>query len=661
MTTSRIEELSNEAWAHYDSGRPEPAGRLFQEILDIDPGNAEAWMMVGVAQAQSGNADGARASLVRAIELDPQYPDAYLHLARVQAATGQLGAAVTNARMATQCDAAFGDAWLLLAELSATAGDTPGAESSYRRLLQLEPGRADVRNRLAAICAVQGRFDEAVHECREALRSAPDNPEIHANLGNVYAGHGDNVDAIACFQRALQLAPEFAGARLNLGNTFSETGQHRKAAECYRRLVDENPGFVDAHISLGGCYLKLGEFAQALACYDAVLTTVPDSPVALMNRGVALGHLEQNIEALRTFNRLLELDPEHVEAWRNRGMVEKRLGNFEAAVTSMKRALSLSPGNLDARLSLGLLELSQGNFRDGWRNYLARRSVRDRAVVDPAHLSGDLGEKRLLLVKDQGLGDEIFFLRFATLLKARGAWLACQTDPKIRTIVERIPVLDAVITEMDKPPAVDLTIPVADLPFLLQLNAEHEFPPPIGLTVLPGASDNIRSILAQAGPGPFVGVTWWAGTQQSAGGAGDRLAYRDVPLQALAGVVRASGGTAVVLQRNPKPEELAELSAIVGREIIDMSALNDDLEGMLALLSCIDDYIGVDNTNMHLSAGLGRPCRILVPHPPEWRMMTTGAQSPWFPGFTLYRQDISGDWQAALMRLEVDLITSLRR
>jgi len=58
---------------------------------------------------------------------------------------------------------------------------------------------------------------------------------------------------------------------------------------------------------------------------------------------------------------------------------------------------------------------------------------------------------------------------------------------------------------------------------------------------------------------------------------------------------------------------------------------------------------------MHLRAAAGRSARVLVRCPAEWRWMATGSSSPWFPGFSLYRQSLDGDWSAALARLRKDL------
>jgi hypothetical protein len=86
-----------------------------------------------------------------------------------------------------------------------------------------------------------------------------------------------------------------------------------------------------------------------------------------------------------------------------------------------------------------------------------------------------------------------------------------------------------------------------------------------------------------------------------------------------------------------------------------LSSANDDLAEMAALLSRVDDYVGVSNTNMHVRAGLARQARVLVPFPPEFRWMHEGSRVPWFPHCRVYRQTPRLDWRPALDALERDL------
>jgi hypothetical protein len=166
--------------------------------------------------------------------------------------------------------------------------------------------------------------------------------------------------------------------------------------------------------------------------------------------------------------------------------------------------------------------------------------------------------------------------------------------------------------------------------------------------------------LRSAGPAPYVGVTWRGGTPPSEQRSGSEwLLYKSVPIESLGMALKALPGTVLVLQRNPAPGELERFARALGRPVHDGSDLNADLEAMLALLACLDEYVAVSNTNVHLRAAAGRTARVLVPLPAEWRWMAGGDSSPWFPGSSVYRQRPSGDWSEALRTLREDLAAAL--
>ena len=164
--------------------------------------------------------------------------------------------------------------------------------------------------------------------------------------------------------------------------------------------------------------------------------------------------------------------------------------------------------------------------------------------------------------------------------------------------------------------------------------------------------------LRMLGDPPYIGVTWRGGTpREEQTGRGWRL-FKEIPLAKLARALGPVSGTVISLQRNPKETENSVLSKLAGKPVHDLSELNADLESMLALLALLDDYVGVSNTNTHLRATVGKTARVLVPHPVDWRWMISGNESPWFPGFRVYRQGPDGDWELALGRLRGDLLAA---
>ncbi len=210
-------------------------------------------------------------------------------------------------------------------------------------------------------------------------------------------------------------------------------------------------------------------------------------------------------------------------------------------------------------------------------------------------------------------------------------------------------VSDRVVGQDDEGGPFDHVAHVGDLPYLLGMTDASDIPPSIELPVLPERVSGMRGRLAGLGPPPHIGVTWRAGTQKR-----NHLS-KIAPLERLAAALRPIGGTVVVVQRNPAAGEIEAFADMLGRDAHDFTALNDDLEGMLALVDLLDDYVCVSNTNLHLRAVRGRASRVLVPHPPEFRWMASGEESPWFPGTRVYRQTTDRDWNPAFAALERDL------
>ena len=331
--------------------------------------------------------------------------------------------------------------------------------------------------------------------------------------------------------------------------------------------------------------------------------------------------------------------------------------NPEKAIESYRAAIRLRPADADAHINLGLVYLSLGNFRDGWKEYdwQWRREGAPVRPFPPTPWEGtDLGGKDVFLHDEQGLGDELFFLRFVPWLRRKGAGrIVYRASSKITSLLTRTPIIDEVLAVETRPAEGALVFSVGDLPRLLGMERTDQTPPAVTLTPLPAHVEALRRHLTTLGPPPYLGITWRGGTTKK------NALYKEIPLAKLATGFRNTHATMVILQRNPLPHEVEAFSQTLGRPVHDFSVLNENLEQMLALLVVIDDYVGVSNANMHLRAAVGRTARVLVPAPPEWRWMAEGKESPWFPGFSVYRQGYDGNWDGALRELENDLRRSL--
>jgi hypothetical protein len=309
--------------------------------------------------------------------------------------------------------------------------------------------------------------------------------------------------------------------------------------------------------------------------------------------------------------------------------------------------------------ALSTLALSIEDWATGWRYYTCRKKGTEcdpfpEGFVFPLDTS-----RPLRIHLDQGLGDELFFLRFVPALVAKGMTIEYTTKPKLYPLLQGMPYF-ARLNQRESGAPLEHDVLVGDLPYISGMTTTAEIPPTLALPLDAARVDSHRKQLASFGPPPYLGVTWQGGrTKEERNKANwDRLLYKEIPAGVLGRLARDWPGTVVVMQRVPSPEDLALFSGGLGRPWLDWSGLNDDLQDALAGLSLLDEYVGVSNTNIHLLDGIGKTARVLVPYPAEWRWLARGAESPWFRGFRIYRQDRHRQWDSALGQLRDDLKAS---
>ena len=539
------------------------------------------------------------------------------------------------------------------------AGDLAGAESACLGVIRKAPRNVSALQLIGAIRLLNGDAQSAAAHFAKALRQTPGSFSLLMSLGEAQARLGDTDEALQSYRRAASLKPDAVDAHFNIAALLAACGRDDEAVRAYEALLARCPHYHDGHINLGILYEQLGRTHDAIDSYRKALAINGQSVHALANLGKALRSAHDLEAAKAACLEALRLRPDFSDAIVNLAAAVAEEGDAHAALDEYGKALALAPSSADVRLACAVLRLATGDFAAGWRDYAARPT---RLRADGAGLKLDtilppgLDGRRVLLLGEQGIGDELFFLRFAPEVKARGARVHVQCDAKLLTLLERAGLFDGVVVPGEPLPGADHTVAVGDLPLLLG-HQGPAVPAAVPLAPLPARIERTLSELARLGPPPYIGLTWRAGTAPNLQrGRADRALYKSVPLDALAAALAAAPGSLLALQRAPYPGEIDALGETLGRRVHDLSSGNDDLEEMLALLHALDEYVGVSNSNMHLMAGLGKAARVLVPNPPEWRWMWGGERSPWFPNFPIYRETAAAGWQQASAALAGDLM-----
>ena len=619
-----------------------------------------------------------------AITLAPTHPGARNLLGLALLQIGQIPEALSEleqaARLAKNNAAILGN----LAQAYAIAGRHAEAHQTYRRAHRLAPGHWTYAQGAAIALAQQGRGAEAEPLLQRLAARFPGESVLWYNLGNVQRSLHRLSDAEQSYRAALRIRPADIDARLNLGSALHGQSQFTAAESLYRECIQAQPDWVPSRLNLISVLIDDGRFSEAEQECHALITRTQNVPEAYRFLGAALGQQGKLAQALEAYQTAAALAPEDPIARRSFGGALAERGDLLGGLRVLAGAADLEPDALALKQLLSMIYLAHGMFADGWSAYrsrpaFVRLSEKWRQADITQALPTDLSGKQVLVRREQGLGDELFFLRHLPLLKARGGRVTVYASAKIAELIRRARVADDVQADTAPPPeGADVQIFCGDLPHALEpcpsspikpsapLPAIRDFPmrncvwfpSPVAtlrISALPDAAQRMQERLRLAGPPPYVGITWRAGTAARDQIGADWALSKDLPIAALGTALRDCRGTLIALQRHPVATEIDRLAMACGRPVADCTDVNEHLEDMLALLELLDDYVGVSNTNMHLRAATGRTARVLVPNPAEWRWMHGGNSTPWFPEFRIYRQSMQGDWSPALAALARDL------
>ena len=500
-----------------------------------------------------------------------------------------------------------------------------------------------------------GRHAEALEVFRQGLHAEPGHPAAHllAGMSSLHLGRWEL--GVAHARAAAAGNPQYAAAWCNLALGERELGRNAEARAAARKAVAVDPHLANAWIAMGLVEQDAGSMDEARTSFGKSIGLDPSLASAylcLANLDQLQGFVDAALEAYR---KAQSLDPGIAEVPYNRGhLFHKVTGDIPAAIAGYREAIAIRADYANAHHNLANALLLVGDFAGAWSEYRWRpprlqfeaRSIAAGRPYEPPREIPPAGS-RLLIVAEQGLGDVLFFLRFAKSVRERGVLLEFRGDSRLEGMLSRTGLFAHVASNEEDLPRVL----AGDLPSMLPEKERDSAPAPLALSPDPARVSAARSRLAAAGPPPYIALAWRAGKPKT--GPEESL-LKELPLRELGSALKGVRATWISLQREPRPGETDALASHLGAPVHDFSGVNEDLEDCLAYMAAVDDFVGVSNTNVHLRAGCGLGGHVVVPFPYEWRWMAEGT-SRWFPEMRVYRQAAGGSWDDALAQLSRNL------
>jgi len=285
---------------------------FFKKALELDPGNPEAHLNLGMTYMDMHSPQLAEPELQAAVSLKPLYSNARNALGMLYVGEGRTAEAEEQFRRSVEIDpnlTAYGNLGLI----HWRRGEAKLAEQEWRQALKLAPNDSSLLNNLGLACGKQERYPEAVSFFRKAIELQPNDPNPHSNLGIAYEKSGQHGPAETEFLAALSLSPQKFETRNRLGRLYLEGGRLEEA-EAQFHLSLQTQANEAGYSGLGEVYLRRGDRAAAERAFQSAASLDPQNSQVHFRLGALYQGEGRRAEALKEYQAGLKSDPDNRDA-----------------------------------------------------------------------------------------------------------------------------------------------------------------------------------------------------------------------------------------------------------------------------------------------------------------------------------------------------------
>jgi tetratricopeptide (TPR) repeat protein len=484
--------------------------------------------------------------------------------------------------------------------------------------------------------------------------------------------------ALVTYERAFALDPEDSDLLLNLGLTAWNQKLIPEAEKMFQLFIGKRPDSPLGYNNLGTIQSDMGRPSTAIETLRGAIYRMPTEALLWNSIATVLAENGRAEESLVFYQEAIRLEPDFARSYHNIGFAYSHLGRLEEALEAYDAALARATDpteRIEGTHSRSVCLMGMGKLEEGFREYEIRNNPRFRAYVHhmikaPQWNGEPLDGKRILVVGEQGLGDEFMFAGvLADLARAVGpkGKLQIVVDPRLVSLFARSYPLAEVGTYDDRKLIdPDHSQELRFVPWAQNENAPdyytlmgsalqffrkrlEDFPRQAFLVPDAARMAEFKQRLAAFGPGPYVGVCW-----RSMMLGAKRSKYYSA-LDHWGPILKTPNVTFVNVQYGDVKDELAQAAAMHGVDInvVDGLNLKDDIDGAAALSAALDLVISAPTAAAATAASVGTGVWFLTAGR-TWPQLGT-QEFPWYRATHVFSPKKFGDWSELMPNVAMRL------
>jgi predicted O-linked N-acetylglucosamine transferase (SPINDLY family) len=268
----QIAYLLNLSIQQIQSERLEDAERSLNQIIKLQPKNADALCFLSVIAAYRSKWEGALCLINQSIQISPNNTIAHSNKGNILKELGRLEDAL----------------------------------KSYSKSIQLDPNHFEAHNNLGNLYLDLELDEQAIESYERAIALQPLYAEAYSNKGNALHKIGRYFDALSMYEKAISLRPNYADAWLNRGFTLSKLKRIEDALQSCNTAISINSSNSKALANKGTILSENSQYSDAIKFFERALILDKDYIEAYADLGCTLIELKRYDEALPLLQKAYE-------------------------------------------------------------------------------------------------------------------------------------------------------------------------------------------------------------------------------------------------------------------------------------------------------------------------------------------------------------------
>ena len=549
----------------------------------------------------------------------------------------------------------------LLGITNAELNELEKARKYFYKAAIIKPNDYFVNYNAAKVYSDLDRDNDAIKYHEKTIEIDPKKHEAWLNYGLSFKKIKNFKEAITCFIKCLELNSNSFESYINLGDIYFEMKSFEKAISYFNQSLNYKPQNSKVITKIGVAYKNMNQFQKALDCHNKAIEADPNNASAYSNIGITYRGLHNIDKSIEFLNKALEIDPKFEPALINKAIAYTDLNDYELSKNIYLEVLKINPKNIEAANNLAMLYLSYENFAEGW-SYFEKRWETNKfqayIKTEKKFWDGKESLKKLLIVSEQGLGDQILYASMINQAKDICSKIYLTCDPKLENIFKNsfidIDIISRNNFNNNNPgDFFDVHIPIGSLGKYFRNQSKdfstNHYPYLLdekSLTKKIGASLKKDNLI-------LCGLSWKSNNKEI--GVNKSLILSD-----LKKIINLQGFKFVNLQYGDVKKDLNEFNKDSKTKIIehkDVDATNDIL-ALASLIKNCNFVLTSSNTTAHLAGALNIPTIVIVPRGRGKLYYWTANKDKtlWYPSVKIFRQDHDFTWEKTITKVKKYII-----